>query len=104
MRALMLDPDLLLMDEPFGALDPMIRFDLQQELKALFLKLNKTVVLVTHDMHEAVFFGGRIVLLQEGAIAQQGTYRELAEQPATPFVEKFLKAQRGMDAGEVTNE
>jgi osmoprotectant transport system ATP-binding protein len=94
MRALMLDPKLLLLDEPLGALDPMIRFELQQELKSIFSQLGKTVLLVTHDIAEAAHFGHTIVLLRDGAIVQQGTMAELAKTPADPFVEKFITAQR----------
>jgi osmoprotectant transport system ATP-binding protein len=94
MRALMLDPKLLLLDEPLGALDPMIRFELQQELKAIFARLGKTVLMVTHDIAEAAYFGHTIVLLRDGKIVQQGTMAELVEAPADPFVEKFITAQR----------
>jgi osmoprotectant transport system ATP-binding protein len=95
MRALMLDPDLLLLDEPLGALDPLIRFDLQNDLRAIFRELRKTVVLVTHDLAEAAFFADRIVLVRAGRIVQQGSLAELIEQPAEPFVTKFVTAQRG---------
>lgn len=95
MRALMLDPDLLLLDEPLGALDPMIRFELQRELKAIFARLGKTVLLVTHDLAEAVFFGHRLVLLRAGHIVQQAAPRRLLDQPAEPFVAEFVEAQRG---------
>jgi len=94
MRALMLDPKLLLLDEPLGALDPMIRFDLQQELKTIFERLGKTVLMVTHDIAEAAYFGHTIVLLRDGAVVQQGTMAELMQAPADPFVEKFITAQR----------
>ena len=94
MRALMLNPDVLLLDEPLGALDPMIRYDLQTELKSIFQTLGKTVVMVTHDMGEAAFFGDLIVLLREGLIIQKGSLRELVEDPAEPFVERFIRAQR----------
>lgn len=94
MRALMLDPDLLLLDEPLGALDPMIRDQLQQELKGIFAQLGKTVVLVTHDIAEAAFLGHRLVLLRDGRVVQSGTLKELAEHPAEPFVEQFISAQR----------
>ena len=94
MRALMLDPDILLLDEPLGALDPMIRFELQNDLKAIFQSLHKTVVLVTHDLNEAAFFGDLIVLLREGKIIQKGTIREMMDQPADPFVNRFIRAQR----------
>jgi osmoprotectant transport system ATP-binding protein len=95
MRALMLDPELLLLDEPLGALDPMIRYELQQELKAIFAKLRKTVVMVTHDIAEAAFFGHTLVLMREGRIVQTGPFTALAQTPAEPFVTQFINAQRG---------
>jgi osmoprotectant transport system ATP-binding protein len=73
----------------------MVRFDLQNDLKAIFQAVNKTVVLVTHDLHEAGFFGDWVVLLDGGRIVQQGTFQDLVAQPAEPFVQKFLNAQRG---------
>lgn len=94
MRALMLDPDVLLLDEPLGALDPMIRAELQMELREIFRTLKKTVVMVTHDMGEAAFFGESIVLLCEGQLVQQGTLDEMIKQPADPFVTQFIQAQR----------
>ena len=94
MRALMLDPDVLLLDEPLGALDPMIRADLQTDLKRIFQSLRKTVVLVTHDMGEAVFFGDQIVLLHDGRIVQTGLPDELFQSPTEPFVTAFINAQR----------
>jgi osmoprotectant transport system ATP-binding protein len=94
MRALMLDPDLLLLDEPLGALDPMIRYQLQQELKAIFAKLGKTVVMVTHDIAEAAYFGQTLVLMRDGHIVQTGSFKELAQTPAEAFVEQFISAQR----------
>jgi osmoprotectant transport system ATP-binding protein len=102
MRALMLDPHALLLDEPLGALDPMIRTSLQRELREIFRKLNKTVVMVTHDLEEAVFFGDRIVLMRDGQIVQQGAFEDLTQRPADPFVTEFVKAQRGplQDNGE----
>ncbi len=93
MRALMLDPDLLLLDEPLGALDPMIRSELRGDLKEIFATLGKTVVLVTHDLAEAASFADRVVLLRAGRIAQQGSLRELLERPAEPFVRRFFDAQ-----------
>ncbi len=96
MRALMLDPAVLLLDEPLGALDPMVRHGLQEELRALFERLRKTVVLVTHDMAEAAFFASRLVLMQAGRIVQEGTYRDLATAPAQEFVSEFVRAQRGV--------
>ncbi len=97
MRALMLDPDVLLMDEPLGALDPMIRADLQTQLRAIFEELKKTVVMVTHDMHEAGYFGDEIVLMREGMIAQVSSFKELLENPSEKFVTQFIQAQRGME-------
>jgi osmoprotectant transport system ATP-binding protein len=93
-RALMLDPDALLLDEPLGALDPMIRFDLQNDLLEIFRRLGKTVVMVTHDLSEAAFFADTIVLMRDGRIVQQGTLRDLIERPAEPFVDTFIRAQR----------
>ena len=98
MRALMLEPAVLLLDEPMGALDPMIRFELQEELREIFRTLGKTVVMVTHDIGEAGFFGDEIVLLRDGAIVQKGTIDDLIARPADPFVEKFIRAQRGLHA------
>jgi len=94
MRALMLDPDLLLLDEPLGALDPMIRYQLQQELKAIFANLGKTVIMVTHDIAEAAYFGQTLVLMRDGRIVQTGSFKELAKTPAEAFVEQFITAQR----------
>jgi osmoprotectant transport system ATP-binding protein len=95
MRALMLDPDALLLDEPLGALDPLIRADLQAELRDIFRLLKKTVVLVTHDLAEAAFFADRIVLLKDGKIAQEGTAGDLWHRPTDAFVTRFVQAQRG---------
>jgi osmoprotectant transport system ATP-binding protein len=94
MRALMLDPELLLLDEPLGALDPMIRYELQQELKSIFVQLGKTVVMVTHDIAEAAFFGDTLALMRDGRIVQTGSFKDLARTPAEPFVEQFINAQR----------
>jgi len=95
MRALMLDPELLLLDEPLGSLDPMIRYELQQELKSIFAKLGRTVVMVTHDIAEAAFFGHTLVLMREGKIVQTGPFKALARTPAESFVTRFINAQRG---------
>jgi osmoprotectant transport system ATP-binding protein len=94
MRALMLDPNLLLLDEPLGALDPLIRSELQGELRDIFRSLGKTVVLVTHDLGEAAFLGDRLVLVQSGRVVQEGTFDDLVSRPADPFVTKFVNAQR----------
>ena len=93
MRALVLDPPRLLLDEPLGALDPIVRADLQAELRRLFAALGKTVLLVTHDVREAVLLGSTITLLRAGRVVQQGTFAELAHKPAEPFVTEFLGAQ-----------
>jgi osmoprotectant transport system ATP-binding protein len=94
MRALMLDPKLLLLDEPLGALDPITRFELQQELKDIFGRLKKTVILVTHDMGEAAYFADTIVLMRNGQVVQQGSLEDLLERPADPYVTSFIRAQR----------
>ncbi|MCG8449409.1 MAG: ATP-binding cassette domain-containing protein, partial [Pirellulales bacterium] len=93
MRALMLDPDILLMDEPLGALDPLIRSGLQSDLRNIFRKLNKTVVIVTHDLHEAAYFADEILLLRAGRVLQRGTITDLLNEPADPFVTQFISAQ-----------
>jgi osmoprotectant transport system ATP-binding protein len=93
-RALMLDPELLLLDEPMGALDPLVRYDLQQDLRDIFQKLRKTVVLVTHDMAEASFFGDVVLLMYQGRIVQRGKIEDMIRAPADPFVTRFLNAQR----------
>lgn len=94
MRAAMMDPQVMLLDEPMAALDPLIRRSLQQELKSIFLRLGKTVLLVTHDLGEAVFLAEQITLLHEGKVLQTGTYGDLLLRPANPFVSLFINAQR----------
>lgn len=94
MRALMLDPDVLLLDEPLGALDPVIRSELQTDLRRIFAELAKTVVLVTHDLGEAGFLGDMIVLLRTGKILQQGKLADFVQAPADAFVTRFINAQR----------
>ncbi len=94
MRALMLDPPLLLLDEPMGALDPIVRYDLQEDLKSIFSELKKTVVLVTHDMGEAAFFGEDVMLMTSGRIVQRGTIGDFFQRPAEEFVTRFITAQR----------
>nr|WP_255203417.1 ATP-binding cassette domain-containing protein [Myxococcus sp. AM011] len=94
MRALMLDPEVLLLDEPLGALDPLVRHELQADLRAIFARLRKTVVLVTHDLAEAGFLGDDIVLMREGRVVQQGSLVDLETRPADPFVTRFIQAQR----------
>ena len=99
MRALMLEPEALLMDEPLAALDPMIRARLQADLKAIFRRLRMTVLFVTHDLAEAEALGDRIALLRAGRIVQSGTFADLRDRPADPFVTEFLSAQRFAPAG-----
>lgn len=96
MRALMLNPGVLLLDEPLGALDPLVRASLQTDLKRIFADLKQTVVLVTHDMAEAGYLGDTIVLLSQGRIVQQGTLDDLRNRPAAPFVSEFMQAQRSL--------
>jgi osmoprotectant transport system ATP-binding protein len=94
MRALMLDPDVILLDEPLAALDPMVRAELQFDLRSIFRSLEKTVVMVTHDLAEAGWFGQEILLLRDGRIVQRGTLGELVNHPAEPFVTQFVSAQK----------
>jgi len=102
MRAAMMDPAVMLLDEPMAALDPLIRSSLQQELKSIFQRLGKTVLLVTHDLGEAVFLAEQMTMLHEGRIVQSGTYRDLLRHPANPFVSQFINAQRTLpDAAEM---
>jgi glycine betaine/proline transport system ATP-binding protein len=89
-RALAVDPDVLLMDEAFSALDPLIRREMQQELVALQSRLHKTIVFITHDLDEALFLGNRIVLMKEARIEQIGTAEEILSSPATPYVQRFV--------------
>ncbi|HEU4369958.1 MAG TPA: ATP-binding cassette domain-containing protein [Methylomirabilota bacterium] len=98
-RALVLDPPLLLLDEPLGALDPVIRAELQEQLRRLFAELGKTVVLVTHDLREAALLATTITLLTAGRVVQEGAFADLMERPATPFVRQFLTAQTLAPAG-----
>jgi osmoprotectant transport system ATP-binding protein len=96
MRALMLSPELLLLDEPLGALDPLVRVSLQRDLKGIFARLQQTVLFVTHDLAEAIYLGDEIVLMNEGRVVQKGSITELREKPADPFVSEFINAQRGL--------
>jgi len=96
MRALMLAPELLLLDEPLGALDPLVRASLQRDLKEIFARLGQTVLFVTHDLAEAVYFGNEIVLMNEGRVVQEGTVTDLRDKPANAFVSEFINAQRGI--------
>jgi osmoprotectant transport system ATP-binding protein len=93
-RALMESPELLLLDEPLGALDPLVRRELREDLRGAVRELGITVVFVTHDLDEAVFFADEVVLLHEGRVIQRGTVEALEQRPAEPFVERFFRAQR----------
>jgi len=102
-RALAADPPVLLMDEPFGAIDPVTRAHLQREFLDLQQRVRKTVVLVTHDIDEAVLLGDKIALLMEGGIlAQHGSPDDLLTRPASPFVANFVGQDRGLKRLAVT--
>lgn len=94
MRAVMMDPPVLLLDEPMAALDPLLRRMLQQELRGIFQRLGKTVLLVTHDLGEAAFLAQTLTLLHGGRVVQTGTYQDLLSAPSDPFVTAFVNAQR----------
>ena len=91
-RALMLDPPYVLMDEPFGALDPITREQLHTEFLQLKEKLAKTIILVTHDMAEAFLLSDRVALMNEGQLVQVGTESEFRSNPANAFVKEFLRS------------
>lgn len=93
-RALMLEPEILLLDEPLGALDPLVRFELMPELASIFESLGNTVVFVTHDLDEAAYFADRLVLLHDGIVGQSGSFEDLLERPANDYVREFIRAQR----------
>jgi osmoprotectant transport system ATP-binding protein len=95
-RALMLEPRLLLLDEPLGALDPIVRSSLRDDLKAIFQRMKSTVVLVTHDLAEAAHFGDLIVLLKDGRVIQQGTLADLVHRPTDGYVAEFIRAQSNL--------
>ena len=96
LRALFLDPAVLLLDEPLGALDPLVRAELQEDLAAIFKSLRKTVVLVTHDLAEAAFFSSHLLLLRAGQVVQRGSLTDLIQRPVEAFVSTFVRAQRLM--------
>ena len=104
-RGLAVDPNILLMDEPFGAVDPIVRADLQRETHRLQRELGKTIVFVTHDIDEAFLLGDQVVILEKGAaVAQVGSPEEILANPANDFVADFIGAERGkrrltVDAG-----
>ena len=90
-RALATDPDLILMDEPFGALDPITRREIQDEFVALRRRLNKTVIIVTHDIREACRIADRLALVDRGRLVQQGSAAELIHEPRNEFVKSFFQ-------------
>jgi osmoprotectant transport system ATP-binding protein len=95
-RGLAANPNILLMDEPFGAVDPIVRVDLQAETMRLQRELDKTIVFVTHDIDEAFLLGDQVIILEKGAkIAQRGTPEEILANPASDFVASFIGADRG---------
>ncbi|WP_164669574.1 quaternary amine ABC transporter ATP-binding protein [Virgibacillus doumboii] len=90
-RALANDPDILLMDEAFSALDPLIRKDMQDELMELQQRVHKTIIFITHDLDEALRIGDRIALMKDGSIVQIGTAEEILMDPANDYVERFVE-------------
>lgn len=90
-RALAADTDIMLMDEAFSALDPLIRRDMQTQLLELQKDLGKTIVFITHDLNEAIRLGDRIAMMKDGRIVQQGTAYELVTQPADDYVARFVE-------------
>ncbi len=90
-RALANDPEILLMDEPFSGLDPLIRRQMQDELVELHEELKKTIIFVTHDLHEALKLGDRIAIMRNGGIVQEGTPEEIVTQPADDYVHEFVR-------------
>ncbi len=97
-RALAADPEVLLMDEPFSALDPLIRRDMQQELLQLQRRMHKTIVFITHDLHEALILGDRIAIMKDGRFVQVGGPEDIVARPADPYVAEFT---RDVDRGRV---
>ncbi len=93
-RAGFLDPKLLLLDEPLAALDPISRLEVQSELRAIFQRLKKMVVFVTHDIGEAAYLGDRVTLFRDGEIVQTGPFPELVNHPKDAFVTRFINAHR----------
>ncbi len=92
-RALAADPPVILMDEPFGALDPLTRQQLQNEFLTIASELHKTIIFVTHDVQEAAKLGDRIAVMEEGKLIQLATPDELLNNPATPFIEEFMRVE-----------
>jgi glycine betaine/proline transport system ATP-binding protein len=96
-RALAIDADILLMDEAFSALDPLIRYDMQDQLLALQQRLEKTIVFVTHDIDEALRLGQNIAILRDGKLEQVGTPDDIRNQPANDYVERFVQRRHSSE-------
>ncbi len=94
MRALICDPDILLMDEPLASLDPIKRHDLQEHLRYIFNTLKKTVIFVTHDIFEASYLSQNVILMSKGSIVQDGPFKKLMNYPKNQFVSRFIQVQR----------
>lgn len=94
MRALFLNPEIIFMDEPFSALDPLLKFDILSEMKKLFTELHKTVILVTHDLFEASFLGDTITLLHNGKVDQHNDKKEFLQNPQSNFAKQFIASQK----------
>jgi glycine betaine/proline transport system ATP-binding protein len=90
-RALAVDPDILLMDEAFSALDPLIRKEMQEELLQLQSRVGKTIIFITHDLDEALKLGDKIIIMKDGRLVQQGSPEEILTSPADAYVEKFVE-------------
>src|SRR5690606_24493159 len=106
-RALATDPQILLMDEPFGALDPLIRKEMQEELLVLQRRLKKTIIFITHDLNEALMLGDRIAIMKDGRFVQVGTAQEIVSNPADDYVSAFvadIDRGRVFTAAHVSNE
>src|SRR5699024_843723 len=97
-RALAADPDIILMDEPFSALDPLSREKLQNDMKDLHKKINKTIVFVTHDIQEAFKLADRVCIMKKGEMVQVGTPEEISSQPANDFVQDFVGSTKQVGA------
>ncbi len=91
-RALAVDPEILLMDEPFSALDPLIRREMQDQLLSLQVELKKTIVFITHDLDEALRLGTRIAIMKDGEVVQLGSKEEIVDNPADSYVEDFIRS------------
>lgn len=91
-RALALDPELILMDEPLAALDPLTKWELKKDLRDIFDKLKKTVFMVTHDMNVALYFGHTLTVLHEGRVVQSGNFEEVVSHPVNDLVQRLLES------------